>query len=531
MGAVMKQLSGLDGAFLSLETSETPMNIGSLHLYDLPQGHRGNFFASVKRHVARRMHLVPIFHRKLVPMPLRVANPVWVEDDEVDLDYHVRRLALLPPGSLTQLEACVARLHSTLLSREHPLWEFYVIEGLATGQVAFYAKVHHAALDGAAGLALLTALLDITAQPRKIGRRKGSEPHDEPPGAGELFSAALRKTWEQYGELAHYLPGTVKTAARSPLPKDWALGPKTPLNVAITGERSFATLSLPLEDAKRIADRMHTSLNDVILAICSGGLRCYLDDHGGIPDKPLIAAVPISLRRSGDTEMNTQATMTLASLATHISAPIKRLLAIRDSSGDAKEFVGKLKSPILTDFPSLGIPWLIGGLASLYGWSGIANIIPPIANVIISNIHGPEVPLYLAGARMATYWPISIPIHGVALNITVESYCGSLDFGLTACRRALPDVRDLARYMADAHQELKAAVLASKDGASKATPAAPHEVPQAARRVATSAAARTGAKAKASAHPRAGHATKRDRASESPAAKAPPTPARRRKSS
>jgi diacylglycerol O-acyltransferase len=527
----MKHLSGLDGAFLSLETPDTPMNIGSLHLYDLPEGVRGNFFASVKRHVARRMHLVPLFHRKLMPMPLRVANPVWVEDDDVDLDYHVRRLTLTPPGSLTQLEACVARLHSILLSRERPLWQFYVIEGLATGQVAFYAKVHHAALDGAAGLALVTALLDITAQPRKVGRGKESGPHDESPGVGELFRAALKKTWEQYGELAHYLPGTVKTAAVSPLPKDWALGPKTPLNVAIGGARSFATLSVPLEDAKKIAHRMQTSLNDVVLAICSGGLRCYLEDHGGIPDKPLIAAVPISLRRAGDTEMNTQATMTLASLATDISAPIKRLLAIRDSAGAAKQFVGKLKSPILTDFPSLGVPWLIGGLASLYGWSGIANVVPPIANVIISNIHGPGVPLYLAGARMATYWPISIPTHGVALNITVESYCGSLDFGLTACRRALPDVRDLARYMTDAFQELKRAVLAGKDTASKHARAAQHEAPQAAKRVATTAAARTGGKAKASAPPPAARATKQARASKSQAAKTPLTRARRGKSS
>ena len=526
----MKHLSGLDALFLSSETPATPMNVGSLHLYDVPQGRRRNFFATVKRHIARRLHLVPVFWRKLNPMPLRAADPTWVEDDDVDLDYHVRRIVLEPPGSLMQLEACAARLHSTLLDREHPLWEFYVIEGLASGQVGFYTKIHHAALDGAAGVALVAGLLDVTPQPRKVERPRKSDSHEPIPGTVELLGAALQKTWSQYKDFAGLLPDTV-TTARSSLPKDWEFGPKTPLNVAITAERSFATLSLPLQDMQQIAHRVHATLNDVLLAVCSGGLRCYLADHGGVPEKPLIAAVPVSLRRPGDTEMNTQATMALASLATHVAAPVERLIAIRDSSDAAKQFVDKIKSPILTDFPSLGVPWLIGSLVSLYGRTGIANVIPPIANVIISNIRGSEVPLYLAGARMATYWPISIPTHGIALNITAQSYCGSLDFGLTACRRALPDVRDLARYMADSYQELKDAVLGAGGRASKTTLPRRLEAPQATEHgVAAHAAPASGAKARGATRLRSASATKREGVSGSHAAKRPNARVRRTKS-
>ncbi len=471
----MKHLSGLDATFLYLETPETPMHVGSMHLYDLPEGFDGDFYEEVKKHVSRRMHLAPVFHRKLALMPFELANPVWVEDDDVDLDYHIRRIMLPKPGTIEQLEAYVGRLHSSLLDRSRPLWEFYVIEGLQSGQVGFYSKVHHAAIDGQAGVAFASAVLDISPIPREVKqpvRRRGVQYQL---GVAELIQAALTNVVAQYAKLIWYLPKTAKTLGsalipekdasgrrRFSWPKNLSLGPRTLFNVSITNQRTFGSVSIPLDEAKQIAKAVNVTINDVVLGLCSGAMRRYLEESGydGVPKKPMVAAVPVSLREAGNTEQNTQATMMLCSLASHIKDPIERLKAIKSSTSAAKESINNFKAVIPTDFPSFGAPWLMSGLASLYGRSKIADNLPPIANVAISNVPGPPVPLYLAGARMRTYYPVSIIMHGMALNITVESYQGSLDFGLTACRRAIPDVKDLANYIADAHQELKTKVTA-----------------------------------------------------------------------
>jgi WS/DGAT/MGAT family acyltransferase len=467
--STMNHLSGLDATFLYLESPEMPMHVGSLNIYDLPEGYQGDFYEDVKTHVASRMHLAAVFQRKLALMPFELANPVWVDDDDVDLDYHVRRIILSKPGTRQQLEQYVGRLHSSLLDRSRPLWEFYVIEGLQTGQVAFYSKIHHSALDGAAGMALANAILDITPEPRHVKpARTRPRSHKYQLGVAELAGAALSNTVQQYIKLIKLLPDAVKAVASVAiprkgedgkrhfgLPKNWAFGPKTPINVAITNQRSFAGVSLPLADAKQIAKRMDVTLNDVVLAVCSGALRRYLADHGCVPKKSLTAGVPVSLREAGNTELNNQVSMMLVSLASNVADPIERLRAINGSSDAAKAFTGQMKAVLPTDFPSFGAPWLMSGLASLYGRSKLANTIPPIANVAISNVPGPQFPLYLAGAKMATYYPVSIPGHGIALNITVQSYNGSLEYGLTACRSAVPDVRDLADYIAEAHHELK----------------------------------------------------------------------------
>jgi len=192
----------------------------------------------------------------------------------------------------------------------------------------------------------------------------------------------------------------------------------------------------------------------VVLALCSGALRGWLAGHGGIPREPLVAGMPLSLREAGNAEYTTQATMTLVNLATEIADPVARLRAIRDASGAVKATARRVRSLIPTDTPSLGAPWVLGGLAALYGRSGLADALPPIMNVVISNIPGPREPLYAAGARMRTYWPLSIVEHGVGLNITVVSYCGALDFGLVAARNAVPSVRTIARALEAAHAEL-----------------------------------------------------------------------------
>jgi diacylglycerol O-acyltransferase len=239
--------------------------------------------------------------------------------------------------------------------------------------------------------------------------------------------------------------------------------------VQITGERGFAAVSGPLAPRKQRAAVHEAKLNDIVLALCSGLLRRYLAQHGGLPKKPLIAAMPISLRAAGNTEYTTQATMSLVSLASHIADPVKRLHAIRDAAGTVKALAKRAKGVTPTDFPSIGTPWLLHALASWYGRSGIANALPPVANLVISNVPGPQQPLYAAGARMATYWPLSIPEHGLGLNITVMSYVDAMGFGFTTARSAVPDARELSAALLAALDEL-VAVTAKMNAKTKAKP-------------------------------------------------------------
>ncbi|MEO6626613.1 MAG: wax ester/triacylglycerol synthase family O-acyltransferase [Burkholderiaceae bacterium] len=473
----MHHLSGLDASFLYLETPEQPMHVGGLNVYELPADYEGDFLDKLRAHIGARMHLAPVFQRKLVNMPFELANPVWVADDDVDVEYHIRSTVLPKPGSRAQLDKLVGRLHSSLLDRSRPLWEFYVIEGLETPQdatpgtrhVAFYSKVHHAALDGAGGAALASAIMDTGPVPRhvKAAPARRFMPSDNL-GVAELALAAIRNTAQQTVKLVRTLPALASTlvgvaragresrreveGAKAPR-TNW-FAPRTPINVSVTNQRLFASFSVPLSEIRQISKGNDVSLNDVVLAICSGALRHYLANRGCVPSDPLLAAVPVSLREAGNTDLNNQVSMMRVSLASTISDPLERLLAIRQSSAAAKATSTSMKSVTPTDFPSLGAPWLISGMAALFGRSKLANSLPPVANVAISNVPGPKFALYMAGAKMLTYYPVSIAVHSMALNVTVQSYNGQLDFGLTACRKALPDLPELAQQMLAAHQEL-----------------------------------------------------------------------------
>jgi WS/DGAT/MGAT family acyltransferase len=464
----MKTLSGLDGSFLSLETPETPMHVGSLHLFDLPEGYRRDFYSDVRHLIHDSLDIAPLYRRRLAEMPFHFANPVWADGGTVDLDYHVRRVRLPRPGSFAQLERAVARIHAAQMDRRRPLWEVHVFEGMKGGQTAFYMKVHHAVLDGAAGVALARALFGLPSQePKKPAAKRAALSMAERPGIVGLAGAALRHDAALYVKLVPHIPdvfrllagmvGATGAAGGGPpgsLRQNFSFGPKTPLNVAITAERGFAGISIPLDEAKRIAASQEAKLNDVVLALCSGALRRYLAHRGGIPKKPLIATMPISLREAGNTDFNTQATLSLVSLCTNIADPLRRLRAIRDASGAVKSAARRARSVIPTDFPSIGVPWLLGGLAELYGKSRLASAIPPIANLVISNVPGPPVTLHAAGLPMRAYWPLSIVEHGLGVNITVMSYAGSLDFGIVAARKALPEPRKLAQALLEAHAEL-----------------------------------------------------------------------------
>jgi diacylglycerol O-acyltransferase len=483
---MVKPLSGLDGAFLGLETPATPMHVGSLHLFEPPPRYRRDFLVAVRQMIASRLDIAPIFRRRLVPMPLQFANPVWV-DDTVDLDFHIRAVDVPAPGGWLQLQACVADLHGELLDRSRPLWMIYVFAGLQDGLKAYYVKIHHAVLDGQAGAALAGALFDTS--PKAPQSKAGMPPatyRRRPPGTLALAVKALRHDATQYVKLVRQVPRVVRTIAEmvrnrnstsekgqshlgAALKQNLAFGPRTAFNTTITPARGFAAASVPFAEIKAIAAARQATINDVVLALCSGTLRRYLARHGGIPRKALIATMPISLRNAGNKDFTTQATLSLVNLATHIADPLQRLQAVRTAASATKAVAKSAKSFIPTDFPTIGGPWVIGALASLYGRSRIASALPPIANVVISNVHGPAIPLYVAGAKMVGYWPLSIVEHGVGLNITLMSYADILGVGFTVAHCAVPDPQELVTDFHAALAELLHHALPPDQGRGKTT--------------------------------------------------------------
>jgi WS/DGAT/MGAT family acyltransferase len=524
----VKHLSGLDATFLHFETPEMPMHVGSLNVLELPKGYKGDFYEDAKAFMASRIHLADVFTRKLALMPFDLSNPVWVDDDDIDIDYHVRHITLPKPGTNRQLQQYVARLHSSLIDRSRPMWEFYIIDGLQSGDVALYTKVHHAGIDGQAGVEVGKAIFDleptgrVVKPPRDKPRRNGYQL-----GMAELATAALRNTAAQYVKLYKMLPALGKalsslaTPSADTAPADAKAlakrfdmtAPRTPFNVSITNQRSFAGRTIPLPETKAIAKHFGVTLNDVVMATVSGALRSYLKDSNELPDKSLVAGVPVSLREAGDDTANNQASMILVSLATDIKDPLERLKAIHKSSTQSKSTMNKFKAVVLDDFPMFGAPWLMSGVASMVGRSGLVNVLPPMANVAISNVAGAPFPMYFAGALVTCYYPVSIASQGMALNVTVQSYNGRMDYGLIACRRAVPDITEIGDYMLAEHKKLMdlmhevPAVAAAAKPAAEAAPAA--------------AAEAAAAPARKSAAPRKAPAAKKAEAPASVARKAP----------
>ena len=358
-------------------------------------------------------------------MPFELAEPVWIEDDDIDLDYHVRSVTLRRPGTMQQLEALIARLHSTLLDRSRPLWEMYVIEGLENGQVAFYSKAHHSGVDGKAGVELAKVLYDVSPKIREVPpprRKRGGSSYQL--GITELLQAAAANSASQYRKLAGVLPGAAKalTAAAKVVASqrtaggarslNLGLAPKTIFNDSITNQRSYSTLSVPLADIKELGKRVGGTVNTIVMAMCSIALHRFLKERDVLPKEPLIAMVPVSLRAEGDSAMNNQVSMVRVDLATDITELPLRLKAIHASSEAAKAVVKELKPVLGLQVPITGSPWLMTGLASLLGRSNLASRAPAAGNVVISNVPGPPMTLYMAGARMVHYYPVSIPYHG-----------------------------------------------------------------------------------------------------------------------
>ena len=478
-----QQLSGIDASFLYLETPETPMHVAGLTYFELPPGFEGSFYQHFRRFFESRLHTIPIFSKRLAPALYDLDHPGWVDADELDLDYHLRETVLPAPGSAAQLEEVIGRLHANTLDRSRPLWQFYVITGLANGQGVLYSKVHHAAVDGGAGMAINKALYDVSPTPREVEpppQSAASKPAPSSPtavdpikGIADIMGNMMRqqlKLWQAAPDIVNAMtnaflakPGETPKALSTlqslvnQLPTLNA--PRTPFNATITRERSYAARTISLSDAKAVAKASGGKLNDVVLAVCAGALRRYLSEKGQLPDKPLIAGVPISLREPGDTRQNNQVSGMLCQIATDIADPKERLAAIIRSSSQAKELAGTFRDAVPQDFAFVGAPILLQLVMLVYGRSGLADRLPIPMNVTISNVPGPPMPLYCAGAKVTALHPVSIPAHGAALNITVQSYMDRLNFGLTADRRAVPDVGKVGDYLVEAAEELKAAVV------------------------------------------------------------------------
>ena len=500
----MHKLTGMDATFLYMETEETPMHVSGLLICEPPQEGE-NPFEALKSQIAARAHEIPSFHRKLMPTPFYVDHPVWVTAETIDLDYHIKHAQLPKPGNVEQLRTLIQGLHSLILDRDRPLWQFYIIEGiedasfgLKKGSFALYTKSHHASIDGGAGIAVMDIISDREPTPRPPLPKNKIRLYSEKPGAFELLGSSYGRFLQQQVDLVKSVPDLVKSAASflkvasedtASVVKNMKPAPKTRFNVRIQKQRAYGAQSLMLADVKALAKQTNTTLNDVVMSICGGALRTYLNNHKELPDDPLVAMVPVSLRELGDASNTNQVAGMTCGLATDIADPLKRLMAVNENAKGSKKQLATIKDIFPTDYSFFGAPLVVTAMAQLTSRTDIVNYMPSPINVTISNVPGPRRHVYFAGSRVVANFPVSIATHGCALNITLQSYVDRLDFGLIACKIAVPDVQDIADYIVDefallqkaaeklpapaakAKTEAKAAGSAAKKAAVKSAPA------------------------------------------------------------
>lgn len=459
-----RSLSGLDAAFLYLEGLGTPMHVGSLMLLEPPPGLDGDFHRWLVEHVSDRLAAAAPLRRVLESAPMGLGHPLWRDRAQLDLDWHIQTRKLRAPGSHNALMGLVARLHAEPMDRSHPLWQLVVIEGLADGRLAVYSRLHHALLDGQGGIALARALLDTEPTPKRRTRVPTAPPDSTPTGRARLATRAVGATVGSLGRWIRGVPETVRLAASgavspgrtlSSLRETVMLAPRTVFNAQVGDRRAFAVASLDLQRCKHVARAHGVSLNDVIMALCTSAIRGLLIRRGALPKRAMIAGMPVSLRAEDDGEANNQVSMVQCELPTDEADPAVRLARIRASTDQIKARVRAFSSLIPTDFPGLAAPFWATGLSRLWQRGRLSERLPPLANLVISNVPGPPMPLYLAGAAVTHYYPISIVTHGLALNITVQSYAGKLEFGVLSCPEALPRPDTLARRLAGALDELE----------------------------------------------------------------------------
>ncbi|MDQ3484541.1 MAG: wax ester/triacylglycerol synthase family O-acyltransferase [Actinomycetota bacterium] len=481
----MQQLSPLDAQFLNVESPTTVGHVGSLILLDPSTAPGGELTLDRLREVLEpRLHLAAPLRQRLVSVPLGLGRPYWIDDPDFDIEFHLREIGLPSPGDERQLGEQVARIHARPLDRTRPLWEMYLVHNVSDGRQALYSKVHHAAIDGVSGAEILATIMDVTVEPRVV------EPPDEywspapMPGATELMSKGLASMATQPLEVMRTLPRALPHLAEMPgaslVPGAKAVSeladtlvrlttggdagrevgrrtistPPTPLNAPITAHRRFAYGSLPLDDIKLVKNAYAMTVNDVVMALCTSALRRWLLDHVGLPETPLVVAVPVSVRTDDQAADNGNfISVMLAEMPVHVADPVARLAQVQKGMGEAKEQFEAVPASILQDLAAV-IPTALSGLAARAIFQMVAVGAFPF-NLFISNVPGPQLPLYVGGASVLGVYPVSaITDLTGALNITLFSYNGALGFGLIACRELVPDVWNLIGYLDDALAEL-----------------------------------------------------------------------------
>ena len=463
----MQRLTGMDATFLYMETPSSYMHVAGLMILDPSTTKADLTMESVRDFYESRLHLAAPFRRRLVDIPLGLHHPLWVEDPDFDLDYHLRHIAVPSPGGPKQLAELASHLVKLHLDRDRPLWESWIIEGVEGGNIAVLTKVHHAAIDGVSGNEITVAMLQLSPDDEAPPPEHEWEPDRIPTEVERLGYAAnslVRQPWRLAGTVRRTAETALRTRQRNRQPDiDPPPGlfsaPRTSFNHAITPHRSFAFTSLSLSDVKGVKNALNVSVNDVVLALCAGALRHYLDDNGELPEEPLVAMVPVSVRTEEQQgTLGNQVSSMLCSLATQIDDPVKRLQAIHDGTQPAKGQLNAIGANTLTDWVEFAAPALAGRAARLYSRTRMADRHRPLFNVTISNVPGPPFPLYSNGARVVAHYPMGPIFDGGGLNITVMSYLDQLDFGLVACADLVPDVWSLADGLAAALEELKKAM-------------------------------------------------------------------------
>ncbi len=459
------RLNPLDAAWIMTETRATPNHVGGLLLFRLPEGAPRDFLRQMMAEFRNHRSFAAPWNRRLkVAFNLNPA-PVWIEDDAIDLEYHVRHAALPWPGGERELGELVGRLQSTPLDLMRPPWECTIIEGLDGHRFGLFVKMHHSLIDGISGMKMLQRAMSTdrtksASMPPFWATGSGSAGRGaaEPPTVAQALASAAQALGEQAKSVPQLVAAFGKMVKRIGNPGEGLMvpfdAPRSVLNGRVREKRRFATQQFSMERLRALAKAGECTLNDVVLAICGGALRRFLEERGNLPDKPLTAGIPVSVRPADDEGTGNAISFIISTLATDLADPAERLQAIRASVRHAKAHVQALPRQAMMQYTILLMAPTIVTLLT-----GLGGRTRPMFNITISNVPGPEKPLYFRGAELLAIYPASIVTHGQALNITCQSYAGMMDFGFTGCHTSVPSLQRLAVYAADAVQELEAALL------------------------------------------------------------------------
>jgi diacylglycerol O-acyltransferase len=466
----MKRLSGLDASFLYLETPSMHMHVSGAGVYDPSTAAEPVTYERMLRLTAERLHLAPVFRQRLATVPFELHHPVWVDDPDFDIEYHVRRAALPPPGGARELADFLAEQSSRPLDRSRPLWEMVFIEGLEGGHVAMFSKTHHAAIDGVSGMELSVAMMDLEPNPAPIDAPEPWKP-ERVPSDVELVTYAAASLLRQPMKMARLgvrsgrsllsLGRRRREPNLTPPPAPFA-APRTSLNGAITPHRKYAFTQMPLDELKAVKNALGGTVNDVVLAVCAGALRRYFVSRNEALSAPLVALVPISVRTEEQQgALGNQVSSMLVSLATDVADPVERLHTISEGTRGAKERQNAIGADTLQNWVEFAAPAVAARAARLYSRMKLADRHRPIYNLTISNVPGPPFPLYSGGAQLLATYPMGPINEGAGLNITVTSYLAQMFFGFHACRESVGDVWGVARGADESLDELTKAASAS----------------------------------------------------------------------